>query len=81
MSAAEHQRAEWLDGRFWEQLDRLEERLRHAQSEHKRVRRGLEQLTPAENEQLRQAWRDYCHVIAELDRATADIEALRMCAN
>jgi hypothetical protein len=78
MSAAEHQRAEWPDGRFWERLDRLEERLRHAQSEHKRVRRGLDRLTPDENEQLRQAWRDYSAVIAELDRATADVEALRM---
>jgi hypothetical protein len=81
MSAAEHQRAEWLDGRFWDELDRLEERLRCAQSEHKRVRRGLERLTPAGSEQLHQAWRDYCDVIAELDRATADIEALRMCAS
>jgi hypothetical protein len=80
MSAAEHQRAEWLDGRFWDRLDRLEDRLRHPQSEHKRVRRGLEPLTPTEDEQLRQAWQDYCDVIAELDRATADVEALRICA-
>lgn len=78
MSASEGQRAEWLDRGFWEQLERLESRHQRAQSEHQRAQRGLERLQP---EELHQAWRRYCEVIAELDQATAEIESLRTCAD
>lgn len=77
MSASELQRAEWLDPRFWDRLDRLESRHQRIQSEHNEARRGLERLTPRESEELRQAWRRYCDVIAELDRAATEFEALR----
>jgi hypothetical protein len=81
MSASERQRAEWLDPGFWERLERLESRHRRVQSEHERAQRWLERLPPGEAEELHQAWQRYCEVIAELDRATAEIESLRTCAN
>ncbi len=77
MSAPEEHRAEWLDPEFWERLNRLETRHQKVQSEHDTARRRLEQVTPRETEELRSAWRDYCEVIAELDRTTAEFEALR----
>jgi len=80
MRASEGQRAEWLDPGFWERLERLESRHRRAQSEHQRAQRGLEHTPPGEPQELHQAWRRYCEVIAELDQATAEIESLRTCA-
>jgi hypothetical protein len=77
MSASREQRAEWLDPRFWERLDRLEDRHQRLQSEHETARRGLERVTPQEAHELRSAWRHYCEVIAELDRTTAELESLR----
>jgi hypothetical protein len=77
MSASEQQRAEWLDPRFWDRLDRLESRHQRIQSEHNEARRGLERLSPGESGELLQAWRRYCEAIAELDRTTAEFEALR----
>jgi hypothetical protein len=77
MSASQLQRAEWLDTRFWERLDRLESRHQRVKSDHNEARRGLERLPPGESAELRQAWRRYCEVIAELDRTTAEFEALR----
>jgi hypothetical protein len=77
MSASQEQRAEWLDPEFWERLDRLESRHQKIQTEHENARRGLERVTPREAEELRSAWRRYCEVIDELDKTTAEIEALR----
>lgn len=77
MSASVLQRTEWLDTRFWQRLDRLESRHRRLRSEHTEARRGLERLPPGDSEELRRAWRRYCEVIAELDRTTAEFEALR----
>jgi len=77
MSASEANRAEWLDNKFWERLDMLETRHQRIQSEHESARRGLERLRPEASAELREAWKHYCEVIAELDRATADIEKLR----
>jgi len=80
MSASEEQRAEWLDPQFWERLDRLEGRHQKVQSAHETARRGLERVTAREVEELRDAWRRYCEVIAELDQTTAELETLRACA-
>jgi hypothetical protein len=77
MSASEASRAEWLDNRFWEKLDQLEQRHQKIQSEHEDARRGLERVRVDEINELRAAWQRYCDVIAELDRATAELEALR----
>ena len=77
MSASEASRAEWLDNRFWEKLDSLEQRHQKIQSEHEEARRGLERVRVEEIIELRAAWQRYCDVIAELDRATADLEVLR----
>jgi hypothetical protein len=77
MSASQEQRAEWLEPEFWERLDRLEIRHQKIQTEHESARRGLERVTPREAEELRTAWRRYCEVIDELDKTTAELEALR----
>jgi len=77
MSASEASRAEWLDNRFWERLDLLESRHQKIQSEHEDARRGLERVRVEEIDELRAAWQRYCDVIAELDRATEELEALR----
>ena len=77
MSASEAQRADWLDPRFWDSLDQLENRHQRIQSEHDSLRRSLERVTLAEADELYAAWRRYCDVIAELDRTTAEFEALR----
>jgi len=77
MSASQEQRAEWLDPEFWERLDRLESRHQKIQTEHEQARRGLERVTPREAEELRNAWQRYCEVIDELDKTTAELEALR----
>jgi hypothetical protein len=77
MSASEASRAEWLDNRFWEKLDQLEQRHQKIQSEHEEARRGLERVRVDEIDSLRAAWQRYCDVIAELDRTTAELEALR----
>lgn len=79
MSASEQQRAEWLAPDFWEKLDRLEGRHQRIQSEQSSAQRGLEGLAPRESEELHRAWERYCEVIAELDRTTAEFEALRSC--
>ena len=41
------------------------------------VRRGLEQVQRDRTTDLEEAWQRYCAVIAELDRTTAELEALR----
>jgi hypothetical protein len=81
MSASELQRAEWLDPRFWDRLDRLESRHQRLQSERNEARRGLERLGSRESEELRLAWQRYCDVIDELDRTAAEFEALHTCAD
>ena len=77
MSASEACRAEWLDNKFWDRLDLIESRHQRIQSEHDQARRGLERLSMQEFSELREAWQHYCDVIAELDRTTAELEALR----
>ncbi len=77
MSAAESQRAAWLDKQFWDRLDRLESQHQRIQSEHEEVRRGLETVKREEAVELSRVWRRYCEVIAELDQTTAELEALR----
>jgi hypothetical protein len=77
MSASEASRAEWLDNRFWERLDLLEARHQRVQIEHESARRCLERTSIEEIAGLREAWQRYCDVIAELDRATAELEDLR----
>ena len=77
MSASEDQLTSWQDPHFLERLSSLEGRHQRIQSEHETVRRGLEGAKQLQTGDLRVAWRRYCEVIAELDQATADLEALR----
>lgn len=80
MSASELSRGEWLDPPFWDRLDRLESHHRRVLSQHESAQRDLARLGSLEAGELREVWERYCEVIAELDRATADIETLRLCA-
>jgi len=80
MSASELQRAEWLDAGLWDRLERLENRHRRAQWDHRLAQRALQGLPRGESEGLYLAWQRYREVIAELDRVTAAIESLRACA-
>lgn len=80
MSASELERAAWLGTPFWDRLDRLESHHRRVLSEHESAQRDLARLGSLEAAELRHAWERYCEVIAELDRATAEIETLRTCA-
>ncbi len=66
----------WLGAQFWDRLDRLEAQHRRVQSEHAIVRWGLGGENPQEVAELRNAWRRYCEVIAELDEATPRVEPL-----
>jgi hypothetical protein len=79
MSASEDRRAEWLEPEFWERLHRLEVRHRQLKSQQEIARRSLERARPSAGEELRDAWRSYCEVIAQLDQTTAEFEALRTC--
>jgi hypothetical protein len=77
MSAHAETRAEWLDSKFWDRLDRLESQHRQVQSEHETVRRRLDRADPAAVGEIREVWHRYCEVIAELDRTTGELESLR----
>jgi hypothetical protein len=80
MSAQAQTRAEWLDSKFWDRLDRLECQHRQVQSEHETVRRRLDRVDPAAAGEIREVWNRYCEVIAELDRTTGELESLRTSA-
>jgi hypothetical protein len=80
MSASELERVGWLEPLFWDRLDRLESRHRQALTAHDSAQREFARSSTLEPGELHAAWERYCEVIAELDRATADIESLRMCA-
>jgi len=77
MSTSQQQRADRLDAQFWERLDRLESEHRRLQSDHEAARRRLDRTDPQETQEIRAAWQRYCEVIAELDRTTAEFDALR----
>ena len=77
MGASGDPQADWLPPPLLDDLKRLESRHRELQREHDLARRRLDQVAPADGDELRNAWRDYCEVIAELDEATAALEHLR----
>ena len=67
----------WQCEPFWDRLNRIEAHHLSLQSQHDTVRRGLEQVQRDRASDVREAWQRYCAVIAELDRTTAELEALR----
>jgi hypothetical protein len=73
----EHRLPQWLDGPFWERLNRAEAHHQRVQSDHECARRDLDSLQRTGSPELRDAWFRYCAVIAELDRSTAELESLR----
>ena len=78
MSASDPLRASWLEPALWDRLKRLEDQHQKLQCDHERARRRLERLrVQQQTEELSLAWRQYCDVIAELDKTTAEFEALR----
>lgn len=80
MNTEVEMRAEWLDSKFWDRLDRLESQHRRLQSEHESARRRMDNADPAAVREVREAWRCYCDVIEELDRTTSELESLRQSA-
>jgi len=80
MSASQGERADRPEAQFWAQLDRLEGEHRRVLSEHESARRKLDRANPREVQEIRDAWRHYCEVIAELDRTTAEFDLLRRSA-
>ena len=76
VSAPQAHRADWLDGEFWDRLDRLESRHKRLRSEHEIARRCLDRVASVEVRELQDAWLRYCAVIAELDRTTDEFAAL-----
>jgi uncharacterized protein YifE (UPF0438 family) len=81
MSASELERVGWLEPVFWDRLDRLESHHRRIVSEHESAQRELARSETLAAGELREVWQRYCAVIAELDRATGEIETLRTCAS
>ena len=77
LKTAEERLPFWLGEQFWDRLNRLEAKHQRAQSLHDAVRRGLDCTQRANLDELTDAWQRYCDVIAELDRTTAELEALR----
>ena len=77
MSASDQPRTAWLESGFWERLARLEERHRQMQSAHQRACRSLEHAQAGCQDEVRRAWRHYCEVLGELERAAVDFESLR----
>jgi hypothetical protein len=73
MSASEELRAEWLGSHFWDRLDRLKGQHQPVQSQHDALHRSIERVTPKEADELRNAWRRYCEVIAELEAPRAGV--------
>lgn len=76
MSAPQEDRAEWLDSKFWDRLDRLECQHRVVQLERESARRRLDRAGPGGSDEVRDVWQRYCDVIAELDRTTAEFDVL-----
>ena len=78
MSAADETQPAWLEELFWERLDRIELHHQRIQCEHETRRRSLDRFRDTRHPGLRLAWQRYCEVIAELERTSAQLEALRI---
>jgi len=65
------------DEQFWTHFNSAETRHQRVQSEHENARRNMEMLRCERESDLQEVWCRYCEVIAELDRSTAELEALR----
>jgi hypothetical protein len=77
MSASKEQRADWPECDFFERPDRLEDHHPRLQCKHDSARRHFDSAGSRESVEVRDCWRHYCQVIAELDQTGADFEALR----
>lgn len=67
------------DDHFWERLQQLETRHRSLQVQHERLRRDLDELSSTSlEEELRDTWKQYCEVIAELEHTTDEFITLRL---
>ena len=67
----------WLGELFWDRLNRLEAHHQRIQTQLDTARRSLEAVQRTGSVEVLDAWQRYCDVIAELDRATAELESLR----
>ena len=67
----------WPDDAFWDELERLERGHIRIQSQHDFLRGELKDAMRTGGVVLQETWKRYCDVIAELNRITLAIEALR----
>jgi hypothetical protein len=79
MSAAREEVMSCLSEQAWQQLSALESLHRAIQINHERVIRSLDEAAvAADRKELQIAWNQYRAVVADLSRATEDIESLRL---
>lgn len=79
MSAARDEVSASLAESVWERLRSLEDDHQRIQLNHERARRSLDSaVATADRNELRAVWDIYRAVIAELEKATERIEALRL---
>ena len=68
----------WLNAEFWDHLLRIEGHHQRVHSDYDSARRQLDRLDPKADPAFQDAWTRYCEVVAELDRATGELEFLRL---
>lgn len=79
MSAVREEVSASLADSVWNRLSSLEDEHQKIQIHHERIRRSLDAaVATADRNELRAVWDIYRAVIAELDRVTERIEALRL---
>ena len=79
MSAAREEVSAGLADSVWERLRSLEDDHQRIQLNHERARRSLDvAVASADRNELGAVWDIYRAVIAELDKVTERIEALRL---
>jgi hypothetical protein len=66
---------------LWQQIMELEAHHQHVRAQHEAARRRLDRASEpgvqARQDELQSVWRDYCAVIAELERSTAAFDDIR----
>jgi hypothetical protein len=79
MLAASMHSSAGRDDSFWDRLDTLELRHQNLRAQHDSLRRSLDELSTATMEdELREIWKQYCEVVAELEHAADEFIVLRL---
>lgn len=67
----------WMGDPFWSRLNRVESHHLQLLARHEAMRRELTAIRGTPEVSFHDVWRRYCEVILDLDRTTAELEALR----